>query len=83
MIDKQEAMDVLECYRRNMAHILGEDDEKVKVIETCENLVAEAEDSLIRCKDCQWKEDKKCGRFADVMIFDDDFCSRGKRREDE
>lgn len=44
MINKQEVMDVLECYRRNMSHILGENDEKVKVIETCEKLVEEIED---------------------------------------
>ena len=43
-MNKQEAIDALECYRRNMAHILGENDERVKVIETCERLVEEIED---------------------------------------
>ena len=42
---KQEAIDALELYRRNMAHILGENDEKVKVIETCITLVEEIEDT--------------------------------------
>lgn len=27
---KQEAIDALECYKRNTAHILGDNDEKVK-----------------------------------------------------
>lgn len=47
MINKQEAIDAIEVYRRNMAHILGDNDEKVKVIETCERLVEEIEDENI------------------------------------
>ena len=43
-MNKQEAIDVLEVYKRNMAHILGDEDEKVKVIETCIMLVEEIED---------------------------------------
>lgn len=42
---KQEAIDALECYKRNTAHILGDNDEKVKTIETCIMLVREAEES--------------------------------------
>ena len=42
---KQEAIDALECYRRNTAHILGDNDEKVKTIETCIMLVSEAEEA--------------------------------------
>lgn len=42
---KQEALDSLECFRSNTAHILGDNDEKVKTIETCIMLVNEAEDS--------------------------------------
>lgn len=45
MINKQEALDALELYRRNMAHILGDSDEKVIVIETCLMLVKEIEDT--------------------------------------
>jgi len=44
-MNKQEAIDVLEVYKRNMAHILGDSDEKVKVIETCIMLVSEIEDT--------------------------------------
>ena len=43
-MNKQEAIDALECYRRNTAHILGENDAQVKTIETCIMLVREAED---------------------------------------
>lgn len=42
---KQEAIDALECYKRNTAHILGDNDEKVKTIETCIMLVREAEEA--------------------------------------
>ena len=41
---KQEAIAVLNFYKRNMAHILGEEDERVKVIERCIGMVDEIED---------------------------------------
>ena len=40
-------INAIEVYRRNMAHILGDNDEKVKVIETCAKLVEEIEDENI------------------------------------
>ena len=40
---KQEALDVLEAYRRNTEHVLGENDEQTKAIKTCINLVDELE----------------------------------------
>lgn len=43
-MNKQEAIDALECFRRNAAHILGDNAEKVKTIETCIMLVEEIED---------------------------------------
>lgn len=45
MCNIQEALDVLEIYKRNMIHILGDHDEKVKVIETCQMLISELEES--------------------------------------
>lgn len=42
---KQEAIDAIEVYRRNTAHILGEDDEIVKTIGNCKKLVEEIEDT--------------------------------------
>lgn len=42
---KQEALDSLECFRSNTAHILGDNDEKVKTIETCMMLVQEVEEA--------------------------------------
>ena len=44
-MNKQEAIDALECFRSNTAHILGDNDEKVKTIETCIMLVREAEEA--------------------------------------
>ena len=43
MCNIQEALDVLEIYKRNMIHILGDDNELVKVIETCQMLISELE----------------------------------------
>ena len=34
---------------------------------------------LIRCKDCVFKQDKECTRFADLPVEDDDFCSKGEK----
>ena len=45
MINKQEAIDAIEVYRRNTKHILGEDNEIVKAIKTCEMLVQEVEET--------------------------------------
>ena len=44
-MNKQEAIDALECFRRNAAHILGDNAEKVKTIETCIMLVREADEA--------------------------------------
>ena len=45
-MNKQEALDALELYHRNMEHILGPEDEKVKTIETCIKLIEEIEDEM-------------------------------------
>lgn len=42
---------------------------------------------VVRCKDCIYasfypqKLMYECGRYADVLMFPDDFCSYGERRE--
>lgn len=41
---KQEAIEAIEVYRKNTAHILGENNEIVKAIENCKKLVEEIED---------------------------------------
>ena len=41
---KQEVIDAIEVYRKNTAHVLGENDEIVKAIENCKKLVEEIED---------------------------------------
>lgn len=41
---KQEVLDTLEVYYRNMEHILGDRDEQVQAIKTCIGLVDELED---------------------------------------
>lgn len=38
---KQEAIAALDFYKRNMAHVLGEEDERVRVIERCIGMVDE------------------------------------------
>lgn len=42
---KQEVIDAIEVYRKNTAHILGENDEIVKAIGNCKKLVEEIEDT--------------------------------------
>ena len=37
---------------------------------------------VVRCKDCRWREETECTRFSDIRPNDDDFCSRGERKED-
>ena len=72
---KQEALDVLEVYRRNMEHILGDRDEQVQAIETCINLIDELEDDSSYWEDIEvnstdpiemWQTAKchKCGLYT-------------------
>ena len=42
-MNKQEAIDVLEIFKANTEHILGEENEVVKAIKTCMMLVKEIE----------------------------------------
>lgn len=39
-----------------------------------------AQPDIIKCKDCKWKHGSECVRFADIRIYQDDFCSRAERR---
>lgn len=43
---KQEVIDAIEVYRKNTAHILGENNEIVKAIENCKKLVEEINDQV-------------------------------------
>ena len=40
----------------------------------------EQQPEIIKCKDCKWKHGSECVRFADIRIYQDDFCSRAERR---
>ena len=49
--------------------------------EVIERLPAvEPELDIVRCKDCKHRYGKACD-FADFWIKDDDYCSRGERKE--
>ncbi|MBR6909080.1 MAG: hypothetical protein IKN35_02150 [Lachnospiraceae bacterium] len=94
MIYKQEALDNLEVFRRNTAHILGEDDPQVKTIDTCKMLVDEVEEKpeIIRCKDWAhldeeigWNGEKYMTCFLSPLPpvrKADDFCSFAERKEE-
>lgn len=41
---KQEAIEAIEVYRKNTAHVLGENDEIVKAIENYKRLVEEIQE---------------------------------------
>lgn len=73
-MNKQEAIDSLECFRRNTAHILGDNDEKVKTIETCIMLVKEAEEAPSVQSKPQWipRAKRLPEVFADDEYFDDE-----------
>lgn len=36
---------------------------------------------LVRCEDCIYKQGRECTRFADIPVYDEDYCSKGTRRE--
>ena len=36
---------------------------------------------LIRCKDCIYKQGRECTRFADIPVYDEDYCSKGERND--
>lgn len=40
------------------------------------------EEPIIRCKDCKAYNGMKCVRNNMIAVREDDFCSRGERRED-
>ena len=42
-----------------------------------------AQQEIIRCKDCMFKQGNECTRFSDLPINDEDFCSRAQREGDE
>ena len=48
-------------------------------VSAIENLPT-AQPEIIKCKDCKWKHGSECVRFADIRIYQDDFCSRAERR---
>ena len=70
-MNKQEAIDSLECFRRNTAHILGDNDEKVKTIETCIMLVREAEEAERWISVSERLPHGSCSDLVNVSIHDD------------
>lgn len=40
------------------------------------------EEPIIRCKDCKAYNGMKCVRNNMIAVREDDFCSRGERKED-
>lgn len=60
-MNKQEAIDVIEAYRRNMEHILGAEHETVKAIQTCEMLVGELEEPTAQWDGGEWGCCTNCG----------------------
>lgn len=52
-------------------------------VRVTEDIVDEAEMSeLVRCEDCIYKQGRECTRFADILINDDDYCSRGAKMDE-
>lgn len=40
-----------------------------------------AEPDTVRCKDCIWRLGTDCTRFAEVPVTNEDYCSRGERKQ--
>lgn len=74
MVEKQEIRDALEVYRRNMAHILGDKDEQVQVIETCQMLADEVEDHEAEWEDVEINSEDKietwqCAKCSNCGLY--------------
>lgn len=53
----------------------------VKLIEEAPTIDAV---EVVRCKDCIYRDYSICyAHFAEVYVRGDDYCSRGRRKEDE
>ena len=37
---------------------------------------------LVRCRDCIYKQGRECTRFADIPVYDDDYCSKGAKMDE-
>ena len=46
MVNVQEIVDCVELYKRNMSYILGEDSDQVQAINTCIDIIKDAEDNV-------------------------------------
>ena len=58
-------------------------DEAKKTFDTIVDLQPTVDaEPVVRCKNCRWREETECTRFSDIRPNDDDFCSRGERKED-
>ena len=47
------------------------------VLATKQSVVGE----LVRCKDCIYRDYNTCIYFAQVYVREDDYCSRGRKKE--
>ena len=36
---------------------------------------------LVRCRECIYKQGRECTRFADIPVYDEDYCSKGERND--
>ena len=78
LISRQAAIDVLTALEEPAPTA-----RHLSAIYDCEDAIKalpSAQPVIIRCKDCKWKQGSECVRFADIRIYQDDFCSRAERR---
>lgn len=83
LIDDKDCKDLLyvRCIGQDKAFIAAME----QVIDDCPAIDAV---EVVRCKDCIYasfysnKLMYECGRYEDALMFPDDFCSYGKRREE-
>lgn len=86
LISRQAAIDDVTEYEKLLRKILGDKNELAETVKIVKHRIIalpSAQPEIIRCKDCKWKQGAWCVRFAEVIPFPDDFCSRAERRTNE
>lgn len=80
LISRQAAIDVLNDVSKHYTDKGREWHPHVNFMIDAIKELPSAQPEVIKCKDCKWKHGSECVRFADIRIYQDDFCSRAERR---
>lgn len=91
MRDKKELEKALRYFRHKVEYTVESDERKemyVIAVEAVEKVLNPDFVEVVRCRDCRWFEDPPAGTMTGVcelterLMFDDEYCSYGERREE-